>query len=45
MFAPLREAITRYRLLDPTAGASDHRGLLVQLDLDQAQTDNVWEYQ
>ncbi|MER5973308.1 endonuclease/exonuclease/phosphatase family protein [Streptomyces sp. NPDC002055] len=41
---PLREAITDYRLLDSPAGASDHHGLAVRLDLTRAATDNVWDY-
>ncbi|MFF8919160.1 hypothetical protein ACF08M_39190 [Streptomyces sp. NPDC015032] len=42
--APLRDTVLDYGVLDTPAGASDHHGLVVRLDLDQAATDNVWEY-
>lgn len=42
--APLRDTIVDYALLDTPEGASDHHGLVVRIDLDQAKTDNVWEY-
>lgn len=42
--APLRDTVVDYALLDAPEGASDHHGLVVRIDLDQAKTDNVWEY-
>ncbi|MFB7852369.1 hypothetical protein ACFC34_35880 [Streptomyces sp. NPDC056053] len=44
--APLRDTVVDYALLDTPDGASDHHGLVVRLDLDQAATDNdsMWEY-
>ncbi|MEU3565413.1 endonuclease/exonuclease/phosphatase family protein [Kitasatospora sp. NPDC006786] len=42
--APLAPAVTGYRVLDAPAGASDHHGLAVHLDLARAATDDVWEY-
>ncbi|WP_424864053.1 endonuclease/exonuclease/phosphatase family protein [Streptomyces sp. MMS24-I29] len=42
--APLRDTVVDYAVLDTPAGASDHHGLVVRLDLDQAAADNVWEY-
>jgi endonuclease/exonuclease/phosphatase family metal-dependent hydrolase len=40
---PLRAAIDGYGLLADPAGASDHRGFWLRLDLDRAATE-VWEY-
>ncbi|MFJ9825269.1 hypothetical protein ACIRSU_12995 [Streptomyces sp. NPDC101160] len=44
MSAPLRDTILDHQLLDTPAGASDHHGLLVRLDLERAARDNVWDY-
>lgn len=41
---PLAPAVADYRLLTDPAGASDHAGTVVVLDLDQAVTDDVWTY-
>ncbi|MFF4534116.1 endonuclease/exonuclease/phosphatase family protein [Streptomyces sp. NPDC001407] len=41
---PLRDTITEYRLLDSPAGASDHKGFVLRLDLSKAATDDVWAY-
>jgi len=42
--APLAPALTGYRILDTPAGASDHHGVLVELDLSKADTTNLWKY-
>jgi endonuclease/exonuclease/phosphatase family metal-dependent hydrolase len=42
--SPLAPAVQSYQLLDTPAGASDHHGLLVTLDLDLAITDRPWSY-
>ncbi|MGW0712502.1 endonuclease/exonuclease/phosphatase family protein [Streptomyces sp. NPDC002643] len=42
--APLRDTVVDYRLLDTPAGASDHHGLVVRIDLERVNTDNVWAY-
>ncbi|MER5781262.1 endonuclease/exonuclease/phosphatase family protein [Streptomyces mobaraensis] len=41
---PLRDTVTEYRLLDSPAGASDHRGFALRLDLSKAMADGVWAY-
>jgi endonuclease/exonuclease/phosphatase family metal-dependent hydrolase len=40
----LAQAIRSYRVLDDPADASDHKGLVVELDLALAATEDVWEY-
>lgn len=42
--AALAPAVVSYQLLDTPAGASDHHGLVVILDLERAQTQNPWAY-
>lgn len=42
--APLTAAICGYQVLDDPADASDHKGLMIELDLGLAVTENVWDY-
>lgn len=42
---PLSKTIKDYKVLDSPEGASDHSGLAVRINLEQAQTTNVWKYQ
>ncbi|WP_328698563.1 hypothetical protein [Streptomyces sp. NBC_00342] len=42
--APLGDTIVDYALLATPENASDHRCLVVRIDLARARTDNVWEY-
>ena len=42
--APLAPALSGYGLLDIPAGASDHHGVKVTLDLALADTSNLWAY-
>ncbi|MEU6647714.1 endonuclease/exonuclease/phosphatase family protein [Streptomyces albidoflavus] len=41
---PLTPAIVGYEVLDTPAGASDHHGQAVCLDLDRVETTNLWTY-
>ncbi len=41
---PLADAVSDYRLLDRSPGASDHHGLVFTIDTDLISRDNLWEY-
>jgi endonuclease/exonuclease/phosphatase family metal-dependent hydrolase len=41
---PLANAVSGYRLLDQPPGASDHHGLVFQIDTDQISREKLWEY-
>ncbi|MGW5096305.1 endonuclease/exonuclease/phosphatase family protein [Streptomyces nodosus] len=41
---PLADAVSDYQVLDSPAGASDHHGLVFQLDTDAIDTTNLWTY-
>ncbi|WP_194235996.1 hypothetical protein [Streptomyces acidicola] len=44
MSRPLAGAVSGYRLLDQPGGASDHDGLVFQLDTDAIDTARPWAY-
>jgi endonuclease/exonuclease/phosphatase family metal-dependent hydrolase len=41
---PLADALVRYELLDTPQGASDHHGVLIELDTDRIRHDLMWDY-
>jgi exonuclease III len=41
---PLADALVRYEVLDTPDGASDHHGVLAEIDTGLIRTDLMWDY-